>query len=170
LQYSIRLDAGGGAKSHEAPCEKRQGCFRSLKREHCAAWLQLDADQSALQRDVCAVPIDIGIVRGQALLGTSQSIFGTLQIDLFGTFGGFARTSRDPKELAIANNSEMRGFLHGIVIAELADPSSVMSGACQGVLQDTALPGNCTSMAFSRATGAPRDNHKLNGIRKHFRD
>src|SRR5258706_3134743 len=32
-KYSIRLDAGGGAKSHEAPCENRQGCFTSSQRE-----------------------------------------------------------------------------------------------------------------------------------------
>src|SRR5258708_24843726 len=47
----------------------------------------LDADQSALQRDICAVPIDVGIVRGQSLLGTRQRIFGALQVDLFGALG-----------------------------------------------------------------------------------
>ena len=49
----------------------------------------LDADQGTLQRNVGAVPIDIWIVRGQALLGTSQRIFGALQIDFFGALGGF---------------------------------------------------------------------------------
>src|SRR6267143_4735756 len=85
----------------------------------------LDADQSALERNVCAVPIDIGIVRGQALLGASQCIFGTLQIDLFGTFGGFCQDRYAiRKNLGkSANDSEMRGFLAtGIVIAEFADP------------------------------------------------
>src|SRR5260370_35597940 len=49
----------------------------------------LDADQSALQRDVCAVPIDVGIVGGQALLGASQRILGALRIAFFGALGGF---------------------------------------------------------------------------------
>src|ERR1700694_1963532 len=85
----------------------------------------LDAEQSALERDVCAVPIDIGIVRGQALLGTSQRISCTLQIDLFGALGGFCKNRYAiRKDLGkSANNSEMRGFLATeIVIAELTDP------------------------------------------------
>src|SRR6267143_476600 len=56
----------------------RIGRAASGARNESAAPLgcNLDADQSALERNVCTVPIDIGIVRGQALLGTSQSILG----------------------------------------------------------------------------------------------
>src|ERR1700730_6671278 len=85
----------------------------------------LDADQSALQRDVYAVPINVGIVRGHALLGTSQRIFGALQIDLLGALGGFCKDRYAiRKNLGkSANNSEMRGLLAAeIVIAEFADP------------------------------------------------
>src|SRR5467141_2916520 len=105
----------------------RSGRAASGARNKGAAPLgcNLDADQSALERNVCAVPIDIGIAGGQALLGTSQRIFGTLQIDLFGALGGFGKNRYAiRKNLGkSANNSEMRGFLAtGIVIAELADP------------------------------------------------
>src|SRR5258707_12490949 len=108
----------------------RIGRAASGARNESAAPLgcNLDADQSALERNVCTVPIDIGIVRGQALLGTSQSIFGTLQIDLFGTFGGFGKNRYAiRKNLGkSANDSEMRGFLAaGIVKAEFAVPQFV---------------------------------------------
>src|SRR5713101_9676047 len=85
----------------------------------------LDADQSALQRDICAVPIDVGIVRGQSLLGTRQRIFGALQIDLFGALGGFCKDRHAiRKNLGkSANDGEMRGLLATeIMIAEFANP------------------------------------------------
>src|SRR2546429_2093534 len=59
----------------------------------------LDADQSALQRDVCAVPINVGIARGQALLGTGQRIFGALQM-------------RWPKMRSEEHTSELQSRLH----------------------------------------------------------
>src|SRR5947207_4468419 len=85
----------------------------------------LDADQSALQRDVCAVPINVGIARGQALLGTGQRIFGALQIDLFGALGGFCKDRHATRKNLgkSANNGEMRGLLTTeIMIAEFANP------------------------------------------------
>src|SRR5467141_4966696 len=105
----------------------RSGRAASGARNKGAAPLgcNLDADQSALQRDVCAVPIDIGIVRGQALLGTSQSIFGTLQIDLFGALGGFCEDRYAiRKNLGkSANDGEMRGLLAPeVMIAEFGNP------------------------------------------------
>src|SRR6266704_1749627 len=85
----------------------------------------LDAYQCALQRDAGAVPIDIWIVRCQALLGTSQRVFGALQIDFFRAFGGFRKNSDTVrKDLGKSTNDRnMPRFLTTtIVIAELADP------------------------------------------------
>src|SRR5947207_7041437 len=85
----------------------------------------LDADQGTLQRNVGAVPIDICIVRGQALLGTSQRIFGALQIDFFGALGGFCENRYAiHKNLGkSANIGEMQRLLAiKMLIAEFADP------------------------------------------------
>src|SRR5205807_1748026 len=84
----------------------------------------LDADQSALERNVGTVPIDIGIVRGEALLGPSQCIFGALHIDLFGALSGFCKDRHAiRKNLGeSANNSERRRHLATeTVIAEFTD-------------------------------------------------
>src|ERR1700694_2238577 len=123
---SVSLDAGRTAKSHQPLCEQRQRIPQGTSNQGAAPLGgDLDADQSALERDVCAVPINVGIVRGEALLGTSQRIFGALQIDLFGALGGFCKDRYAiRKNLGkSANNCEMRGLLATeIVIAEFADP------------------------------------------------
>src|ERR1700687_3364759 len=155
----------------------RSGRAASGARNESAAPLgcDLDADQSALQRDVCAVPIDIGIVRGQALLGTSQRIFGTLQIDLFGALGGFCKNRYAiRKDLGkSANNSEMRGFLAtGIVIAEFTDPQfGDERRMSREYAKIAALPRHLHLNGFlAEQLALRRDNHKLNGFSKHFRD
>src|SRR5713226_3678003 len=85
----------------------------------------LDANQRALQRNVGAIPIDIWIVRGQALLGASQRIFGALQVDLFRALGGL-RKHRDAVRQNFgksANDGDMHGFPAAhVVIAEFTDP------------------------------------------------
>src|SRR6202521_2296935 len=155
----------------------RSGRAASGARNESAAPLgcDLDADQSALQRDVWAVPIDIGIVRGQALLGTSQRIFGALQIDLFGALGGFCKDRYAiRKNLGkSANNCEMRGLLATkIVIAEFAEPQF---GYERRVPREHAkiavLPRHLHFNGFLAEQLALRgDDHKLDGLRKHFRD
>src|SRR6202171_6002184 len=155
----------------------RSGRAASGARNQGAAPLggDLDADQSALQRDVCAVPIDVGIVRGQALLGTSQRIFGALQIDLFGALGGFRKDRHAiRKNLGkSANNSKMRGFLATeVVIAEFADPQL---GDERRVPREyakiAALPWQLHFDGFlAEQLALRRDDYKLNGVRKHFRD
>src|SRR6266851_50781 len=132
----------------------------------------LDADQSALQRDVCAVPIDVGIIGGQALLGASQRIFGALQIDFFGALGGFCKDRyATRKNLGKSlNNSEMRGLLATeIVIAKFADPQL---GDERRVPREyakmAALPRQLHLNGFPAEQPAlRRDDHKLNGVRKH---
>src|ERR1700681_1093897 len=127
----------------------------------------LDADQSALERNVCTVPIDIGIVRGQALLGTSQRILGALQIDLFGTFSGFCEDRYAiRKNLGkSANNSEMRGLLATeIVIAEFADPQFGDERRMpREYAKIAALPRHLHLNGFlAEQLALRRDNHKLN--------
>src|SRR5216684_3229947 len=84
----------------------------------------LDADQRALQRNGGAVPVDIWIVRRQALLGASQRVFGALQVDLFRALGRF-RENGDAVRKNLgksANDGDVRGFLAAhVVIAEFAD-------------------------------------------------
>jgi len=174
-KYSIRLDAGGRAKSMKR--HARIGRAASGARNESAAPLgcNLDADQSALERNVCTVPIDIGIVRGQALLGTSQSILGALQIDLFGTFSGFCEDRYAiRKNLGkSANNCEMRGFLATeIVIAKLTDPQLGDERRMSREYAKIApLPRQLHFHGFlAEQLALRRDNYKLNGIRKHFRD
>src|SRR6266481_2212007 len=107
---------------------ERRGARSGSRAGHQSAALlggNLDADQGTLQRNVGAVPIDIWIVRGQALLGTSQRIFGALQIDFLGAFGGFCENRYAVRKNLgkSANHGEMRGLLATkIVIAEFADP------------------------------------------------
>jgi len=110
-------------ESHQA-LSSRQGTSgtrtRALRR-----LVPLDADQSALQRDF-ARSNRCWDRWSQALLGTSQRVFGALQIDFFGALAVSARTGyRIRKNFGkSANNGEMADSLHGIVVAEFADPNS----------------------------------------------
>src|SRR5215471_15533768 len=54
----------------------------------------LDAQQSPLQRNHCAIPVDVGSAGSQAFLGALASGFGSRKIDFFSTFRRF-RQHRD---------------------------------------------------------------------------
>src|ERR1700720_2817714 len=73
----------------------------------------LNTNQRALERNVSAVPIYFWIIRGQALFGASQRILGTLQVNLFGAFGGLCEYRYAvPKNFGKpANEREVRAFL-----------------------------------------------------------
>src|SRR6202521_3079979 len=173
---SVSLDAGRAAKSHQPLCEQRQRIPQGTSNQGAAPLGgDLDADQSALQRDVCAVPIDVGIVRGQALLGTSQRIFGALQIDLFGALGGFCKDRHAIRKNfgKSANNGEMRGLpATGIMIAEFADPQLGDQRRVPWEYSKIAvLPRQLHFDGFlAEQLALRRDDDKRNGIRQHFRD
>src|SRR6266852_1526315 len=85
----------------------------------------LDADQRALHRDVGAVPIDIWIVRGQALLGASQRVFGTLQVDFLRALGRLRKNREAVRKNfgKSTNDGDMRGFVPAhVVITQFTNP------------------------------------------------
>src|SRR5258708_37480910 len=109
------------------PCHVRSNRGASGARNKGAALLggHLDADQRALQRDVGAVPIDIRIVGGQSLLGTSQRILGALHVDFFRALGGFRKNCDAVRQNfgKSPNDGDMGGFLAAyVVIVEFPDP------------------------------------------------
>src|SRR5713226_10727552 len=103
--------AEGGRKQ----CHAKSNRGASGARNKGAALLcgHLDADQRALQRDVGAVSVDIWIVGGQALLGASQRVFGTLQVNLFRALGRLRKNGDAIRQnfSKSANDGDMRGFL-----------------------------------------------------------
>jgi hypothetical protein len=48
-----------------------------------------DADEGALEGHGGAVPIDLGVVGGEAFLGAGEGFVGALDVDFFGALGGF---------------------------------------------------------------------------------
>src|SRR6266478_7946478 len=109
------------------PCRSKSNRGASGARNKGAALLggHLDADQRALQRDVGAVPIDIRIVGGQALLGASQGILGALNVDLFGALGGFRKNCDAVRQNfgKSPNDGDMRGLLPAhVVITQFTNP------------------------------------------------
>src|SRR6266550_2825664 len=133
----------------------------------------LDADQGTLQRDVGAVPIDICIVRGQALLGTSQRIFGALQIDFFGALGGLCENRYAiGKNLGKSpNNGEMQRLLATkMVIAEFTDPQFGDERCVPWEDAEIAvLPRKLHFHDFLAEQLLLRgDDHQFDGLRQHF--
>src|SRR6267143_6499277 len=84
----------------------------------------LHANQSALERDGCAVPIDVAVSGGQALLSAGQGGLRPAEIDLRGKLRSFRQNGHAvPQDLRkSADDGEMRRFLAAhVVIAQLPD-------------------------------------------------
>src|SRR6266850_3662649 len=133
----------------------------------------LNANQSALERDGCAVPIDVGISGGQVFLSAGQGGLRPGEIDLRGKLRRLRQNGNAVRQDfgEPADDSEVRRFLAaGVVVAQLSD--SQFGNQRRVPRQYAEVAFGTRKLHFLRALAKllslRRDDHELDGFRKHL--
>jgi hypothetical protein len=158
---------------------KRVGMPNALRSLHnCSAALRRefahpDADQGSLERGAGAIPIDIGVARGDTGACPLQSLLGALDINLFGKFRRFRKHRHSLlQNFREATNDREVHFLFaaGAAVAQFPNPelSDQRRVARQNAKFTFGARQHSLSHALAQQLALRRDDDQLDGLRKHL--